>query len=310
MAVTQRSLDLKTGHFALMEDTLHLRDQDSIQYLFYTAGRVLTNVEKANLSATGVEVLYALQQNVYWVRVNGEQPDDINARLFNMQPAYKNAVAIDDRSPQQRLRLSIAPGLSIREIINWAELNQIRLIDTRGHSFGLIDVEILTSDFQKVIHTPWISFIENIPRDEDLNFRMLPGERSSGLISPLFRRLDGEGMTNGIGDGGRLGSHQDLTNSILDLASFGVSNHAMQVAGIVTGAGVLDPSFGFGYAPAANVLIRNFSDIIWDSPQYMEDFNLSLTNNSYSANPFDCAYIGDYNGTSAGLDAMLKDNPS
>ncbi|MEO5905533.1 MAG: S8 family serine peptidase, partial [Saprospiraceae bacterium] len=31
---------------------------------------------------------------------------------------------------------------------------------------------------------------------------------------------------------------------------------------------------------------------------------------SYSANPFDCSYIGDYTGSSAGLDAMMLGNPS
>ncbi|MEP6794082.1 MAG: S8 family serine peptidase, partial [Saprospiraceae bacterium] len=82
------------------------------------------------------------------------------------------------------------------------------------------------------------------------------------------------------------------------------------VAGIVTGAGLVDPAFGSGYAPNAFVLTRNFSDILWASPQYISDYNLSLTNNSYGSALNDCAYIGDYNGTSAALDQMMRDYPS
>jgi hypothetical protein len=90
-------------------------------------------------------------------------------------------------------------------------------------------------------------------------------------------------MTIGIGDGGRIGTHEDLDQDVLDLASFGYSGHATQVSGIIAGASLVEPAFGFGYAPKANVRIRNFSDILWASPQYFEDFGMTLTNNSYGA---------------------------
>jgi hypothetical protein len=47
------------------------------------------------------------------------------------------------------------------------------------------------------------------------------------------RGLTGEGMTVGIGDGGRVDVHHDLSRDYLDLASFGTSTHATQTSGIV-----------------------------------------------------------------------------
>ncbi len=309
LATGQRSLQLKTGTFPLLAPDIQNRNPSTTQYLFYATDHVLTNAEKVNLSKSGIEILYALKENIYWVRVQNPQEASISIRLFDLDADYKTNISIDERTPVQKLRLSIAPGLDLYEILEWAELNEIRILDKRAIAFGLLDVEIKSSSFENVKSTPWISYIESIPRDEELNYRLLNAERGWGLKSPLTRGLDGSGMTVGIGDGGRLGFHEDLSANTLDLAGFGVSNHAMQVSGIVAGSGLLDPAFGFGYAPEANVLIRNFSDIIWDAPQYITDFDLRLTNNSYSSNPVDCAYIGDYNGTSTGIDAMINSYP-
>lgn len=307
VATGQKYLDLKTGTFPLYSPANSQRSFEKPHYFFYSSDHVLSNEEKIKLEKEGVEILYALKGNVYWVRVKSEQRDFKN--LSETDNRYKQNISIDFRSPTLRLRLSIAPGLQSTQIMEWSSANHFKLIDIRALSFGLIDVEIQSSSFDLVLNTPWVSYIESVPKDEELNYRLLNAERGWGLISPLMRGLNGSGMTVGIGDGGRLGLHEDLANSTLDLASFGISNHAMQVTGIVTGSGLLDPAYGFGYAPHAKVLLRNFSDILWDAPQYIEDYQLSLTNNSYSANPFDCAYIGDYTGTSTGLDAMINDYP-
>ncbi len=310
LALGQKSLNFKTGNFPLLTPSAPSRSSEKPQYLFYSSDHILSNAEKDLLSASGVDILYALKENVYWVRVKGVQENSISTRLFDLHPNYKTSIAIDERSPLHKLRLSIAPDMMPFEIEGWAVRNSITLLDRRAMTFGFIDAEVPAENFEHVINTPWISFIEAIPHDEEINYRLLNAERGWGLKSPLTRDLDGSGITVGIGDGGRLGTHEDLVSSVLDLASFGYNEHATQVTGIITGAGLVDPAFGFGYAPKAHVLVRNFSDILWAAPQYFSDFKLSLTNNSYGANLFDCAFIGDYNGTSAALDAMMTAYPS
>lgn len=309
MVKSQEAIILKTGTFPITRIPQDSRSLDFPQFLFYRTDHTLTGEEIQTLKESGVEILYALRENLYWIRLNNLPPVRVIEKLFEIDEAYKVGVTIDRRSPIQQLRISIAPGLTMREIEGWAAANDFVLLDIRGVPFGLIDIQIHSQSLTNVIQTPWVSYIEPIPIDEEVNYRQLPGERGWGLKSPLMRGLSGVGMTVGIGDGGRLGLHEDLAQNVTDLASFGISNHATQVTGIVTGSGLLDPVFGFGYAPDAKVLVRNFSDILWDAPQYIEDFNLSLTNNSYSANPFDCAYIGDYTGTTTALDAMVMDYP-
>ena len=305
----QQTVSFKTGNYTLQPYVEDVSRNSAPQYLFYQADHALSQDEKAILQSNGISLLYALHDHLYWVRVSKTPSATFTRNLFEINPSYKVGIDINDRSEANRFRLSIAPGMNMEEISVWAEQNEITLLDTRAAVFGFIDAEIPARSTELVIQTPWIAYIGNIPKDEVIQYRAHQGERGWGLTSPLTRGLNGSGMTVGIGDGGRLGLHDDLKRSILDLASFGISDHCTQVSGIITGAGLIDPFYGKGYAPKANIVIRNFSDILWDAPQYISDFGMSLTNNSYGAALDDCTYFGDYDGTSSGLDAMVFVHP-
>ncbi len=306
---SQQTVTFKTGQFAVLLLPEETRQSIPPQYLFFDADHLLTTAEREDLKQKGMDILYALQDHVYWVRVRKDQDESIARRFFNLNAVYKLGINVDDRSYSNRFRLSIAPGMSKEEIMDWALQHEIKIIDSRAAEYGFIDVEVQESYIEETRNTPWISFIGAIPKDEEIQYRAQGGERGWGLTSSLTRGLDGSGMTIGIGDGGRLGIHDDLSRSILDLTSFGLSNHATQVSGIITGAGLIDPFYGHGYAPKAEIIVRNFSDILWDAPQYINDFGLSLTNNSYGSSLSDCVYFGDYDGTSSGLDAMMVSHP-
>ncbi len=306
---SQPTVSFRTGEFPLIPRTSQARSSAEAQYLFYKADQVLSFTERKALYDQGIQILYALQDHLYWVRVTQSLEEEYNSRLFDLPPSYKLGIDPADRSLANRFRLTVAKGLTKEEMETWTRQTRGRILDTRGLPFGLMDVEIPPASLDALIETSWIAFIQAIPVDEPINYRALPGERGWGLISPLFRGLDGSGMTVGIGDGGRLEVHEDLARDYLDLASFGTSSHATQVSGIITGACLVDPFYGFGYAPNAHILLRNFSDILWSSPDYLEDYGMCLTNNSYGAGLNDCTYMGDYDGTSSALDAMVSDHP-
>jgi hypothetical protein len=303
--IGQDYLQLRTGSFEVIPVTVSKREDQPIHYLFYKSPQPVSAAQRDSFIQQGLNIIYALPGNIYWVKADNalirKSPDD----FFTIDPVYKIGTQRDTRESMHHLRLSLPPDMSMDVINNWVSQYQVVLIDTRALPFGLMDVIIPSQYWEALVNTPWITFIESIPEDEEVNYRLTNAERGWGLKSPLTRNLDGSGMTIGVGDGGRLGIHEDLAADVLDLASFSLSDHATMVTGIVAGSGLIDPAFGFGYAPAAKVLVRNFSDIIWDAPQYVEDFGLSLTNNSYSSQPFDCDYIGDYNGTSTAIDAMM-----
>lgn len=309
-AFGQQVLELKTGTFPIQPASYDERQVAAIQYLFYRPGHLLSSIERETLKQQGIEVLYALHQGTYWVRVSAPQNEFIQRNLFDITPEYKTTLDPDTRSNSNQYRVSIAPGLSLDEVNKWATNNQIIILDSRVLRYGLLDVEISSASFNTLLQTPWISFISTIPVNEEINYRALHGERGWALISIFGRGLDGTGMTVGIGDGGRVDNHADLSQDYLDLASFVTSTHATQTSGIVAGAGLIDPFYGQGYAPKAHVILRNFTDILWDAPRYMDDYDLALTNNSYGSSQTDCTFMGDYDGNATALDAMVHDRPT
>jgi len=103
------------------------------------------------------------------------------------------------------------------------------------------------------------------------------------------KNLNGNGVTIGIGDGGELGNHIDFEGRIINYAnghyaSFG--DHGDHVAGIVAGAGTLNPRHR-GMASEAELVIQKTSLITLYMEDYYNDHNMTLTNNSYGTS-FNC----------------------
>src|SRR4029079_5290067 len=110
-----------------------------------------------------------------------------------------------------QFRVSVAAGLSADEINHWAQDNNIIVLDQRALRYGMIEFHVHAGEFNTLIHTPWISFINTIPLNEEINYRGIHAERGWALISSFGRGLNGTGMTVGIGDGGRVEVHEDLS---------------------------------------------------------------------------------------------------
>ena len=153
---SQRSISFKTGNFPILPPRQDVRQGNATQYLFYQADHVLTTTEKGNLKQQGIEILYALHDHLYWVRVSKPMNDDVARNFFDLSPAYKVANDITDRSQSGRLRLTIAPGMSDAVIKAWALENEIILLDTRAYQYGMIDVQASERSIERLISTPWI----------------------------------------------------------------------------------------------------------------------------------------------------------
>ena len=153
---SQRSISFKTGNFPVLPPRQDVRQSNATQYLFYQADHVLTTTEKGNLKQQGIEILYALHDHLYWVRVSKPMNDDVARNFFDLSPAYKVANDITDRSQSGRLRLTIAPGMSDAVIKAWALENEIILLDTRAYQYGMIDVQASERSIERLISTPWI----------------------------------------------------------------------------------------------------------------------------------------------------------
>ena len=121
--------------------------------------------------------------------------------------------------------------------------------------------------------------------------------------------LTGSGVTIGVGDNTSGSFHVDLVDRIINFNARGYTNHGVHINGITGGAGIVDPK-GEGMATGARLTNHFFSDVLQATPEFSELYNMTVTNNSYSASLGSCQYSGTYDGLSAGLDKLCTDYPT
>lgn len=122
--------------------------------------------------------------------------------------------------------------------------------------------------------------------------------------------LKGDGIVVGIGDGGSLSNHLDHGTSVLystDRYNQAWGDHPDLVAGIIGGNGTENTKYK-GIAPNAKLVIENSSSIISKAPQYLEDYRMTITNNSYGPT-FSCRSKGMYYFSASNIDKQTTLHP-
>lgn len=172
---------------------------------------------------------------------------------------------------------------------------------------------IFQNKIDQLSKLPHVAFVDVIQEPVDiLNYENRLAQRANVVNStvPGGFNLRGNGVVVGVGDGGELGEHIDFGTRIHNEAngtysSFG--NHGDHVAGIIGGAGSLNPRHR-GMASECELLIQKTSLITYNTEDYYNDHGMVLTNNSYGTS-FNCSTNGTYNYSAQNLDWQLREFP-
>jgi hypothetical protein len=158
---------------------------------------------------------------------------------------------------------------------------------------------------QKLASLPFISTISPLHlEDVPLNYnnRAIHGVQS--LSATVGRNLTGKNLIVGIGDNADPSTHIDLAGKLIMRTDEPVDDHGTHTSGIIAGGGILNPIYT-GMAPRTNLVVNDFSNILVNSPTYVVDYNMPLTNNSYYNGAAGCPGEGDYNVLSYYVDSQL-----
>lgn len=172
---------------------------------------------------------------------------------------------------------------------------------------GLVDADKVAV----IADEPAIIFVDVVtPPIGMLNHEVRSLQQVDYVNAATGKNLNGAGVAIGIGDGGQLGDHLDFEGRVINHAngtysSFG--DHGDHVAGVVGGAGTLNPRHR-GMASEAELVIQKTSLITLYMPDYYEDHGMVLTNNSYGTS-FNCDQNGTYNYSSQTLDLQMNEYP-
>lgn len=153
------------------------------------------------------------------------------------------------------------------------------------------------------------------PRDEPAPYNYeARGTHAVGWLNagiPGAPHLDGAGVVIGLGDGGALGGHPDLGDRVVHSTTdyaLDWGDHPDMVAGVLAGAGVVDPRHR-GAAAEAELVVESAAAITARAPSLHAAYGMTITNNSYGPS-FRCATAGRYAASSATIDQQLLDHPA
>ena len=147
-------------------------------------------------------------------------------------------------------------------------------------------VRIPQSAISSVADLPFVAAMEAIGdpgTPEDRRGRALHRSTAINTFYHGGRKFDGSGVKVLVRDDGDVGPHIDFKGRLIELASPGTGTHGDMVAGIMTGAGNIDPSIT-GQAPAATLYVvdyvANYQDA--NTLNVINNQGVLITNSSYS----------------------------
>ncbi len=182
----------------------------------------------------------------------------------------------------------------------------IQLINVKMLDAGIVTVRVPQDKLTDLVATnSWILFAAPVlPQAKEVNSQNRAALGAAYLSRSGGLGLDGTGISICIGDGGAI-DHADFRSRTVQWSGYSSSFHANHVAGTLVGAGVLDPR-GMGMAPKATLVSEYYEGAIINTPQYITNYQTSLTNNSWGSSLDMCSDYGDYTAESNYLDLQIE----
>ena len=162
-----------------------------------------------------------------------------------------------------------------------------------------------TATLHRLAALPFVSYLTSQPvTPKALNYHNRAAQGADALSASSGRQLYGDGVTVGVGDDSDPSSHVDFTGRIIVRTSAPPSTHGTHTTGSVGGGGIINPQYQ-GMAPHSTLIAQYFSDILANAPVYVSEYDMLLTNNSYTDYNSGCENNGQYDALAYATDAQL-----
>lgn len=269
---------------------------------------------KQSLRASGVELHNYIPGNAYLATVKNyfdfTAAGKFSIISVNAIPAlYRTdpSVAFYSGKGDHVFAVSYFPSLDRTAVSQALLMAGVRIVTTKFTDAPVVFVEASPEKIPAILSLPFVNYLGlQSLTDKSLNYKSIAMHGVSGLLSPAARGLSGRGVVVGIGDNSEVSTaHVDFTGRVVSRVPFPISFHGIHVTGIVAGAGLLNPKYN-GMSPRATIVSQYLSDIITNTPVYVNDYNMIVTNNSYTAADDSCAGSGAYDVLSNYTDDQMK----
>ncbi|KAA0991024.1 S8 family serine peptidase [Dyadobacter aurulentus] len=281
--------------------------------------------ERDRLRAEGIELLEYIPNNAFTATITGSGSQNALARtkgraIVELTPEQKmHAGLVHGNIPTYAIKtpgtvqvwISYPRSFTPEEIKAELKTNGFEIVSDQLSAYQILELQVAADKLKDLAGLPFIQYVQPKPQDDKgFNNKTFTNSRANVLAStlPAGRGLTGKGVVVGIGDEANPLQHIDFNSRIINRNPMEAGAHGVHVMGTMAGAGLMNERFA-GYAPKATIVVQSYSNILAFSPQYVRDFGMVVTNNSYGGDVNTCATFGIYDLYSYILDRQAFDLP-
>ncbi len=298
------------------KDSLHAAIAFKKVYLILQFDKLPGTADRAALASAGVDLFDYIPGNAFLA----ELPEDFSSTalkesgvkglsLFPLAlkiSAKLGENGYDVNDPDNAVAVSWFGTMPKADVLaSFVQLGA-RIVSNKIQPERIVFIQADRPALLRIAALPFVSYLGfQSLKPTMLNYNNRAAHGLDALGAPSGRNLQGNGVTLGIGDNADPYSHIDFTGRLIDRCPDSADVHGTHTTGTAAGAGILDPRYK-GMAPQATIVSQSFTDIITNAPTYVMDYNMVLTNNSYTDALGGCIGEGEYDGTSNYLDNQLN----
>lgn len=287
--------------------------------------KIPDDAEKAQLKLEGIELLDYIPNNAYLATIQ-------NA-VKNTTLVKNSARSIITLSPEQKMHPDLSTGafpahaekvegmldvwISFPKSFTYEEVKeeltaqQFEITSDVYKNYEILELRVAKNRLSELASLSVVKYIEAVPgENKNFNDKSEANSRANILnsFSPAGYKLQGNGVVVGVGDDSNPSRHVDLKDKVINRAAIKGGSHGMHVMGTIAGSGIIAERYK-GYAPKATLVTQYFSNIFTNATNYVKDFGMVITNNSYGVSPSSCSDFGEYTLYSYILDQQAFELP-
>lgn len=327
---TPRPVRLKTGaiaRFSNLRNDLHITDSlKAFHYRnrFYTLiqfTKLPDSTERQKLAQEGVVLYDYIPDNTFLAEVTDQLPPGLLRKnniggVFTMNAAAKISPVLlkqlkePMRDPDKLIAVCFYGNITKATAIEELKKAGAQIIETKIQPSHVVFIDAAAATVQKIASLPFVSYISSQQiKPVPLNYNNRSAHAIDALSATAGRNLQGSNVTLGLGDDADASTHIDFTGRLINRNPGNANTHGTHVMGTMAGAGILNPKYK-GMAPKATIIGQYFSDILVNTPYYVNDYNMVLTNNSYTSAANGCEGEGEYDVLSNYVDDQMNSDPA
>lgn len=235
---------------------------------------------------------------------------DLIPQELKIDRSVRGFMPSSDKQDVKLMAVSCFRSFDISQARNLITASGASIVSTKFDAgSNLVFVQADTSLARKIAAKPFVQYVSiRSLKDKALNYNTRAVNGVSGLNAVNGKNLNGKNVTIGIGDNADITTHLDLTGRVINRSPWFPEDHGTHVSGTTAGAGIINIK-NRGMASRATIVSQFFSDILTNSPTYVNDYGMVLTNNSYYSGDNGCPGNSMYDEMSNYIDYQVRQYP-